>query len=308
MATYAAKLRKTAIDNTTVRLKPDGTITAGSMEPYGKIYYVDGNRSTSGDGTTWLKAMTTLSEALAASHANIALSGYEHRNWAGRNTIFVKADSITENLVLFADKTDVIGVGAKDSYDMPCIVGNHVPTNGMSTRFFNVQFRGALAAGGDIITLASTSSGIVFNGCHFNGWSTTVSTGGIIAVASPGLRIENCKFLGGNSDAAIDLGAGNGNGTMITGNFIHATGDGITVASTFTCTNEQAFIDNNVIRAATICIDDDSDTFVVTNNTLISAADNDTIGNVIDSNAKLAAGNIVTGDSSTQTHPFAAVT
>jgi hypothetical protein len=249
--------------------------------------------------------MTTLSEALAVSHANIALGGYEHRNWAGRNTIFVKADSITEDLVLFADKTDVIGVGAKDSYDMPCIVGNHVPTNGMSTRFFNVQFRGDLTTGADIITLASTSSGIVFNGCYFNGWSATVATGGVVAVASPRLRIENCKFIGGFSDAAIDLGAGDGNGTMIKDNTIQATGIGIKVNSGFTCTNEQAFIDRNVIRATGLVIDENSDTIVVTNNTGVSGGAFGATSH--DVGTALSAGNIITGSDVTGTVPFATI-
>ena len=224
MATYVSKLDRVSSANFRENANRAG-IT--EMQNTGRTYYVDGNRTSSGSGDTWESAYKTLSEALAASHANIAIAGL--RNWAGRNTIYLKADSITEDLVLFADKTDVIGVGAKDSYDMPCIVGNHVPTNGLSTRFFNVQFRGALASGADIITLASTSSGIVFNNCHINGWSTIAATIGIKATASPRLRIENCRINGAFSTTAIDILAGDANGTMLTGNIIESAGVGIRV-------------------------------------------------------------------------------
>lgn len=272
-------------------------------DPSGRVYYVDGNKTTAGNGSSWSDAFNTLSAALAASHADMAVASY--RKWAARNTIFVIADSITEDLVLFADKTDVIGLGAKDSYDMPCIVGNHVPTNGMSTRFFNVQFRGDLTTGADIMTLASTSSGIVFNGCYFNGWSATVATGGVVAVASPRLRIENCKFIGGFSDAAIDLGAGDGNGTMIVNNIIEATGVGISVASTFTCANEQAYMIDNKIFATGLVIDEDSDKFKIIGNLGISGG---TIGaNSYDFEGTNAVGNIISGSNTATTWPLAVV-
>ena len=277
------------------------------VEQPGQIYYVDGNRSTTGNGKSWATAYKTLSEGLAASHANIALTAA--RNWAGRNTIYLKADSITEDLILFADKTDVVGVGAKDSYDMPCIVGNHVPAaNGLSTRFFNVQFRGDLTAGADIMTLDSSNEGIVFNGCQFEGWSTTPATGGIVATASPRLRIENCKFLGAFSDAAIELGAGDGNGTVIVGNIIQSAAIGIKVDSSFTCANEQAFINDNRIfcSGSGLIIDENSDKIGVFGNygCCVAGAFGATSH---DLNVKMAAGNIFTGSDVTGTVPFATI-
>ncbi|KKM02734.1 hypothetical protein LCGC14_1781520, partial [marine sediment metagenome] len=53
-----------------------------------------------------------------------------------------------------------------------------------------------------------------------------------------------------------------------------------------------------------IAIDDNSDLAIYTNNMIISTADNATIGNIVDANVKLGAGNIVTGDTDTQSHPF----
>jgi len=270
----------------------------------GQVYYVDGNRiNDSGDGLSWATAFQKLSTGLAASHANIALSA--NRNWAGRNTIFVKADSITEDLVRFADKTDVVGVGAKDSYSMPCIVGNHVPTVGMSTRFYNVQFRGAIASGGDIITLTSALEGIQFHGCHFNGWSTTPATIGLKSTASPRLQICNCKFLGAFSTAAIHLLTGDGNGTIIQGNLIQSAGIGIDIDSGFTCANEQAFIVDNCIVATGLVIDDDADTIVEMGNLGISGGAFG--GTSHDMGSHLAVGNIVTGSDITGTVPFATI-
>ena len=285
-------------------INPRSIPSTGNIELQGDVWYVDGNMASSGgDGKSWASAYQSLATALAASHADIARTA--DRQWAGRNTIYVKGDSLEEDLVLFADKTDVIGVGAKDSYDMPCIVGNHVPTNGMSTRFFNIQFRGNVTTGGIIVTLASTSSGIVFNGCHFNGWSTTPATIGVKATASPRLRIENCTFNGAFSTTAIEILAGDANGTMITGNRINSAGVGVRVNASTTCANEQGFIDNNVIYATGLVIDENSDKFIVTRNICVSGGAFGATSH--DVGTALSAGNIVTGSDVTGTVPFATI-
>jgi len=273
----------------------------------GAVYFVDGNRiNDDGDGLTWATAKNKLSTALAMSHANIALTA--NRNWAGRNTIYLKADSITENLVVIADKTDVIGVGAKDSYSMPCIVGNHVPLNGMSARFFNVQFRGAVASGGIIWTLASTSEGIQFHNCHFNGWSTIAATIGLKATDSPRLQICNCKFLGAFSTAAIQLLAGDGNGTMINNNLIESAAIGISVHASFTCANEQAFMNDNRIfcSGSGLIIDEDSNKFGCFGNLgcCVGGSFGATSHDIPDARS---AGNIFTGSNITGTVPFATI-
>lgn len=280
------------------------------MEKTGQIYYVDGNRTSSGDGSTWASAFTKLSTALAASHANIALTGA--RNWAGRNTIYMKMDSITdtakngvEDLVLLADKTDVIGVGANDSYSMACISGNHVPTNGMGTRFYNILFRGPVATGGIIWTLASTSSGIEFHNCTFSGWSTTPATIGLKSTASPRLKVENCTFTGAFSTAAIHLLTGDGNGTIIKDNLINSAAIGIDIDSGFSCANEQAWIVDNRIKATGLVIDADSEDICVMGNLGVSGG---TFGaNSHDMPSANSVGNIITGSNITGTVPFATI-
>jgi hypothetical protein len=309
MATFCSKLDRVSSTNFVENLNRAGVT---SMQNTGRTYYVDGNRTSSGDGSTWESAFTKLSTALAASHANICTAGL--RNWAGRNTIYFKGDDINdagtsgnqlEDLVLLADKTDVIGVGARNAYSMPCIVGNHVPTNGMSTRFYNVQFRGAIASGGIIWTLASTSSGIQFHGCHFNGWSTAPATIGLKSTASPGLIVSGCKFLGAFSTAAIHLLAGNGNGTIIENNIIGSAGIGIDIDSGFSCANEQAWIIDNRIKATGLVIDADSEDICVMGNLGVSGG---TFGaNSHDMPSANSVGNIITGSNITGTVPFATI-
>ena len=284
-------------------INPRSIPSTGNIELQGDVWYVDGNMASSGgDGKSWASAYQSLATALAASHADIARTA--DRQWAGRNTIYVKGDSLEEDLVLFADKTDVIGVGAKDSYDMPCIVGNHVPTNGLSTRFFNIQFRGNVTTGGIIMTLASTSSGIVFNGCHFNGWSTTPATIGLKSTASPRLRVENCKFLGEFSTSAIHLLTGDGNGTLIRNNIIQSAGIGIDIDSGFSSANEHALCVGNIIMSTGLCIDDDADTgMFFVDNRGISAG---TIGaNSYDFAGPYSCGNIISGSDTATTWPLA---
>ena len=91
-----------------------GAKTAGIADPTGTIFWVDGNATTAGNGKTFRGAFNTLSAAMAASHADIAVSS--RRAWATRNTIFVIADSITEDLTAMAQKTDIIALGSNDGY------------------------------------------------------------------------------------------------------------------------------------------------------------------------------------------------
>ena len=105
------------------------------------VYYCDGNYGSDSQGGTggWDNAKQTLAAALLASHNDIA-SGAE--GWAARNVILCKADAFVENLVLLAQKTDVIGVGSYNANAKCALVGNHVPTTRQAygTRFFNFWY------------------------------------------------------------------------------------------------------------------------------------------------------------------------
>ncbi len=274
----------------------------------GEVYFVDGNKtSDSNDGSSWANAFQKLSTALAASHANIAITA--NRNWAGRNIIYMKADSITEDLVILADKTDVIGVGSQDYHSMPQIVGNHVPvsTNCQSCRFFNVKFKSP-AAGGVIWTLISLQPGLQFNGCEFNAGhasgSVTCATIGVKATAVPRLMIKNSHFAGKFSTAGIHLLTGASNGTMIISNVIQSAGIGIDCDSGFASNDEKAFCIGNMIYATGLGIDDDSaGGMLYFDNRIISAG---TIGgNSYDIDGPDACGNIISGSNTATTWPLA---
>lgn len=312
MATYASFLRQEGIDGSTITRNLDRTISAnGPMQPAGGIWYVDGNRTSSGDGKTWESAFQKLSEGLLAAATNRALTG--PRNWAGRETIYFKGDDVgtsgnqVEDLILFAAHTDVIGVGACDGYAMPQILGNHIPKECGGVRFYNVLFRGENAAG-TIMTLDSTTLGIEFHGCVFNGHQDTPAAIGIQSTAAIGLKVIGCEFNGLFSTAAISLLAGNGDGTKIAHNIIEAAGIGILVNASFTCLQMAAFINDNIIYTTTgMVFNDNSNKCAIFGNLCVAdglASINDTSHNISDGRS---AGNIVTGSDETNTVPLAAI-
>lgn len=316
MAHWASKLKKSGVNNTTVKLDSQGRLTSNlGMEPFSagtndgnpSIWYVDGNVVSSGDGRAWASAFKTVAEGLAAAHTYQTTSG--NRAWAHRSTVYVAGDDLDEDLTKFAEKTDVIGVGSDDGRKGPAILGNHV-LEAASTdtyagcRFINITF--TPEAAGPVVTIPTGQNGIEFIGCKFE-WAAA-STTGILITASADMVVDNCEFIKGSSTgfstAAISIAAGAAGQTTITNNYIDS---GVGVLLNASTTGEGIRIDNNVFVSVTLCVDDNADIAYVTNNIMISEADNDTIGNIIDSNAAKAAGNIVTGSSSTQTHPFAAI-
>lgn len=313
MATFAAKLRSLkGIDNTTIKFDGQGRLTAGgTREPFSagngstpSVFYVDGNRLSSGDGRSWFTAFKTLAEGLAATHAYQSTSA--NRAWAHRATLYVAGDDLDEDLTKFSEKTDVIGVGSDDGNKGPRILGNHVLEAASSDtyagcRFINITFKPEAA--GPVVTIPTGQHGIEFIGCKFE-WSAA-STTGILITASTDMVVDNCRFTKGSSTgfstAAISIAAGAAGQTVITNSYIDS---GVGVLINASTTGEGILIDSNVFVSVTLCVDDDSDLAYLTKNMFISEADNSTIGNCLDFNDKKAAGNILTGSSDTQSVPF----
>jgi len=310
MATYASKLRPSAVDGATCRIHPGtGQLMAngGIMEPFSagtkggapSVFYVDGNVVSSGNGLSWLSAFKTLAEGLAAAHSYESTSG--NRAWAHRATVYACGDTLTESLVLGAEKTDVIGVGTSNSHDMPEIVGNHVPAtnNTYGMRWFHCQF--SEAAAGAIWTLQAQESGWKFIDCAFS-VRGAASTHGILATAlGYNLEVRDCFFdayPNGFTTGAIVLGAGAIDKCLIRNNLILSK-IGIVVNASITNTAGLVVIDNNTIVATTLCIDENSDKAIITNNTMVSAAacgaSGGTIGNCLDYAATLACNNVLRG-------------
>ena len=242
----------------------------------GTDFFVDGNAGddTNG-GTSWADAFASLSVALAASHANIADSAF---GWTARNRIWLKDDEVEEDLVLLADKTDVIGVGSYDRNTKARIKGNHVPVGEfMGTRFINCHFL-VPDAGGDIWTLPTTLSGISFLDCTFDAVNTAGATGAIVATAVESLSIERCKFVGAYSDAVIEIAGAENNGLFIADNFVMGANDGIELKSTVTCTVRPIYIVRNYVNTTTICINDASGKAYVHDNRCVTANAKGTAG------------------------------
>jgi len=258
----------------------------------GTTYYCDGNSGNdSNDGLTWETATKTLAVVFALSHADIARGS---DRWARRNTIFIAGDSLTETLIILPQKTDVIGVGSKDHFKNVCIRGNHAPVNaGVGCRFFNVGFEPTTAA--DIMTLTGACHGAEFHNCEFRAAGAATAVSAIDTTACTALVIDSCNFVGNYSGDVIDIGAGSIDGMRITNNqIIGGANDGIVVTGTSTvAAGRLGLIDNNKIYVVACTINDGNDnTFIITNNALISdAATGNASLNVDD---RLAGGNTIT--------------
>lgn len=268
----------------------------------GTVYYVDGNKSTAGNGTSWDDAYNTLSAALAASHANIAVSS--RRAWATRNTIFVIGDFITEDLTKLAQKTDVIGLGSTNQYKKAGILGDHVieaatTAHYMGCRLINMHFRGD--GGGILFDIPINQNGIEFINCEFqqNGGETI----GLRLGGNHDTKILGCVFRPntsglGFSTAAIQVqnGAGSVTNINIDGNQIESSGIGIDWDET---SNINCWIDSNRFFTTGMCVDseDVTELMVVDNRmvTLVEPADNTSN----DFNIAYAINNMVTGASTT---------
>ena len=267
-----------------------GTLLSNLDTVAGTVYYVDNNAGLDTyDGSSWAKAFKTLAKGLAVSHANIAASSL---GWAARNIIYYKADTETANLVLLADKTDVIGVGSYDHRPMPGIVGNHVPVGAfMGTRFINVDFRSP-AAGGDIWTVPTTVSGLSFIGCEFDGASTTPATGAIVITTSERFTIQSCRFYGAYSDAVIELAGTEFNSLLIADNIIQGANQGMDIKSTVTTSIRSGYILRNTINSTLECINEASGKLYVNDNRCITLAAKGTAGaGAIVAGAKMMVGN-----------------
>ena len=251
---------------------------AGGVGSIGVTYYVDVNAGLdTNDGLSWETPFKKLSVALAASHANIAAGAF---GWASRNRIFYKGDpTVTadgEDLVKFAQKTDVIGVGSTDWKGKPQILGNIVVPSTISyqgCRFFNIMFKGPIASGGDIITMAS-QHGIEFFDCEWMADSTIAATAAVLATACVGLKFHRCVTKGAFSDAVIELGAGQADDFLVEDCLIQGGEIGIEIPATVTyAAGKNGVIKNSLFGTTKEGIKDSlGTTFVIHNNIRTAAA------------------------------------
>jgi len=260
----------------------------------GTVYYVDGNSgSDTNPGNSWALPYKTLAVAFAASHADIARGS---DRWARRNTIYIAGDSFTEDLIIFPQKTDVIGVGSYNGHYGPNILGNHAPVNaGFGCRFFDVNFEPVAVAA--IMTLTGVCWGAEFHNCTFRADGTLIAAVAIDMTACPHVRIINCRFVGGFTGDVIDIGAGAIDDMMIKGNtIIGGANDGIveTGTATMTGTRRGLIADNYISVAARTIVTNATSVFDVINNRLITAAAITTPADCYVIDLSFACGNLLT--------------
>jgi len=261
-------------------------------------YYVDGNVSATGSGTID-SPFLTLAEAITASNTSIVLTA--NRWWARRNRIFVMGDQeIDEDLTIFPEKCDVIGLGY-DVEAMPRIIGNHTIAaiatgKARGTRFFNCGFMED--AGGELLHLTTDHMAVEFYGCLF--WPKVTGSTHCIRLADDNraFKMIGCRIMEHAGAPGTGIFAecikveGTGQHDMvIKDNYMYGTEGIHIVASTG---GYNGVIDNNLIRATVLTVNDASDLWIVSNNSLITAADANTITAAIVCNEDLAVNNTIT--------------
>lgn len=270
----------------------------------GVSYFVDVNYGVdTNDGLGFNSALKTMSAAIVKSNASIAAGA---QGWAARNRIYFKGDNneaSKETLITLPNKCDVIGVGSYDHRSYPVMIGNHLIGSGayMGTRFINMGFR-SLAAGGVIFKAPTTTSGLQFINCFFDGRTTTPATKAIELVAVEEAAIIGCKFIGKYSTTTIEIGTGSSRALLIKGNQIESGAIGILVNSGMTCADAVAMILDNVFDVVTFVIDENSDKVIVGGNRGRTQADGK-LATTMDYNAAMAYDNIITSSASTSIYP-----
>ena len=282
------------------RINKPSIPTLGNAELQGDIYYVDGNMvNDGGDGKSWASAWKSLNTAMAASNADIARSA--DRQWAARNTIYVKGDTITEDQTILASKCDIIGVGSYDANSRPGITGSWIipdTVNYMGCRFYNMYF---VDTGATALMDIDSQTGLQFHNCHFESGEDGLTTIGLQIEESSFLVIDNCEFgcvsaTPGFSTAAIQIVQDTDPiyDCKITNCRILTSGIGIDWNET---QSYNCWITDNYIYATGLPIDCESDNVFVVNNRMMTAVDCDTyaVDTGFDFALNCAAGNILMG-------------
>ncbi len=243
MATYSAFLRKEGIDYTMAK-NPDKTIgvSPAHFNPdaaYGKVFWVDETTgSDDSDGLSPINAFATVAAAITAN--NLAFDANNHN----QNTMYINAQTYTENLTVFPKNCNVIAIGGKVR-----IQGNHVFSHAQNSRWYNVQFR-CSTGGVPIISATGNCHGLAFYGCVFDS-QAAITENILYAGNSSDLVVDNCRMgyetnATNSPDYAIRFAGVAAQRAEITNNRIWTTGVGIQIESTMT-SGGFLLIENNKI-------------------------------------------------------------
>lgn len=279
-----------------ILVEPGGSVMGGN--PTGAAdYFVDLNVSATGDGSMG-SPFATIAEAITASNTSIGLTA--NRWWARRNRIFVMGDGIDEDLTVLPEKCDIIGCGS-DLFPFPRIIGNHTfAAAAVGTRFINMGFY--TSATGDLMVFPAGCHGLQILNCFMH--PGTTSTKALEITDSAHVRIIGNEITVGAGSASVIFGVGISiegsasiHDTVIEDNLIYGTVGVHVVEAAAAAFGSR--INRNLIRATGFCINEASDDFMITNNTMISDAADDGTGTggsalAVNCSILLAAGNRLT--------------
>ena len=277
----------------------EDVLKAGLVDPSGRVFFVDGNKSSAGKGSSWDDAFNTFAAAVTASNADIATKAY--RKWAARNTIFVIGDDLIEDITVLPSKCDVRGLGSNDAYGKASFDGTWIiPSTAasMGCHFYNCMFT---ETGATMIFDVDGQYGLEFHGCLFDGAPAT--TGGILASECNWMVVNGCEFSAVAATRQFDTYAikveNDTNaiyGVKIINNIIQTAGIGLDFDETaaYNC-----YANGNVFMTDGMCIDseDIAGLMVIGNRMITTLGEADNTSN--DFNILYAIDNIVTGGTGT---------
>jgi hypothetical protein len=258
-------------------------------------YYVDLNVAATGGGSPD-HPFDTITEAITASNASIGLAA--NRWWARRNKIFVCGDGIEEDLTVLPEKCDIIGCGS-DIVPYPRVIGHHtIALAKVGCRFINMGF--TADGTGDLFVIPAGCHGLQFLGGHMqpsvagNAKALEITDSALVRIEGVEIYQNPGAYGTGIFGVGIAIeGTASNHQTVIKNCYINAT-EGIDVVASAPAYDSR--IEECIIHAVLLTIDDNSDQFHIINNRLITDADIDAGASVgIDCKAEYASGNIITG-------------
>jgi len=265
-------------------------------DPSGKTFFMDLNIRSSGDGSSWDEAYSTVAAALAAADTQIGLSA--NRAWAKRNTVYFCGDGIAEALVLASEKTDLIGVGT-DVGSFPKITGNFTIGTAVSGfRVFNAGFVPTTTA--PVITFPAGMHGWELHGCHLYKVEGVTNTAQLLSTDCRDWFLNN-SFIYPDAGAAKSTIGFNVAGTAAGMGRARIRDSLIVGTEAFNVVDTSAYYEGATCKRTTfiataLCIDDNSDTMAFIDCRLISATNsgNGAGSTIVDWNAALCCGNEAT--------------
>ncbi len=215
MATHSAFLREEGIDYTLSKnLDKTIGVSPAHFNPnaaFGKVYWVD---ETTGDdnsnGLTPATAFATIGQAITISNAEVGSYNM--------NTIYVNAQTYTEDLTTAPRNVNIIAIGAKTR-----LQGTHVFAANQNWHFWNFWFRDS---DGINFTVADSTYKYGWHNCVFE---NAGATGAIKTSGRADMMVEGCQFLGNPLFTTCIQISGTHNRSVIRNNLIAGTTDGILI-------------------------------------------------------------------------------